>query len=290
MESMKGKGQSENIQFRKVTELGGLEVVKATYRHHRFPKHSHDVFAFGIVERGVQATEYKGATHIAVAGEVCLVNPGEVHTGYTADEQGWSYRCCYPDTGLVSGIALQGYGRTRGLPYFPSPVIRDRVIYDHFYRLFNEIEEFEHVLGLQERLIAAISAVLERHGAYNGFLSPPHDGDARHIKRACDYIEEHWADQTRLEDIAAAAEIDCFCLIRTFKRCMGMTPHAYLMQRRIDKGKRLLQSGLSPAQVAVDSGFFDQSHFTKQFKRYTGVTPSGYIRSFDGWQGGGRVS
>lgn len=276
----------ENVQLRRVLGLGGLEVVKATYRHHRFPKHSHDVFAFGIIEHGVQATEYRGSTHIAVAGEVCLVNPGEVHTGYTTDEQGWSYRCCYPDVGLISEMARQGNDSTCGLPYFPSPVIRDPVVYDRFYRLFSEIEDFQHILGLQEKLVAAILAVLERHGAHKG--SPPqhHDGDAGHVKRACDYIEEHWADQTRLEDIAAAAELDCYALIRTFKRRIGMTPHAYLMQRRIDKGKGLLLSGHSPAQVALDSGFFDQSHFTRQFKRYTGITPGCYIRSLYGPQGG----
>ena len=90
------------FEFRRVIELGGFEVVKATYRRHHFPRHSHDVFAFGIIERGVQATEYRGSTHVAVAGDVCLVNPGEVHTGYAPDEAGWSYRCCYPDVGLVS--------------------------------------------------------------------------------------------------------------------------------------------------------------------------------------------
>ncbi|HAR96727.1 MAG TPA: AraC family transcriptional regulator [Deltaproteobacteria bacterium] len=286
---MNKRAPEENVQLRRVLELGGLEVVKATYRYHHFPKHSHDVFAFGIVERGVQGTEHRGTTHIAVAGEVCLVNPGEVHTGYTTDEGGWSYRCCYPDVGLISEIAYQDSDRTWGQPYFPSPVIRDPVVYDRFRRLFNEIEDCQHIMSLQEKLVAAISALLERHGVHRRPPPRHHDGDVSPIKRAYDYIEEHWADQIRLEDVAAAAGIDCFTLIRTFRKRVGMTPHAYLMQRRIDKGKGLLLSGHSPAQAALDTGFFDQSHFTKQFKRYTGVTPGHYIRSL-GRPQGGRVS
>lgn len=276
----------ENVQFRRVAGLGGLEVVRATYFRQRFPKHSHDAFAFGIIEHGVQATDYRGARHIAVAGEICLVNPGEAHTGYAPDEQGWSYHCCYPDAGLVTDIVNQGADRTISLPYFPSPVIRDPVVYDRFRQLFYGIEDREDTLCLQERLIVAVLTAASRHAAEN-VRSQGLYGATSQIKRARDYIEEHWSDQLRLESIADAAGIGCYCLIRAFKRCMGMTPHGYLMQRRVEKGKKLLLSGVSPTQVALDSGFFDQSHFTKQFKRFTGTTPGSYVRSCSSGQRGG---
>lgn len=274
----------DNVQFWRVDGLDGLEVVRATYRNHRFPKHSHDGFAFGIVEHGVQATDYRGATHIAVAGEVCLVNPGEAHTGYGPDEQGWSYRCCYPNPRLISDIARQEVDGIYAPPYFSTPVIRDPAVYDCFYQLFNAIEESEETVGLQERLIAAISTVVSRHAAQVPLRG--RNGWTVQVNQACDYIEEHWSDQLTLKDIAAAAETDCYCLIRSFRRHMGITPHAYLMQKRIDKGKKLLLSGSSPAQAALDSGFFDQSHFTKQFKRFTGATPGGYMRSLNQYKRG----
>jgi AraC-like DNA-binding protein len=285
-ETMGKAAARESVEFRRVSELGDLEVVRAAYFRQHFPRHSHDVFAFGTIERGVQATDYRGATHVAVAGDVCLVNPGEAHTGYAPDEEGWSYRCCYPDPALVSGIARMGHDKNSALPYFPSPVLRDPVVYDRFYRLFDAIEDFEDTLGLQEKLIAAISTAVSRHAAQNA-PSAIHNGATVHVRLVCDYIEEHWSDQLRLEDIAAAAGMDSYCLIRTFRRHMGMTPHTYLLQRRIEKGKKLLLSGLSSAQVALDSGFFDQSHFTKQFKRFTGATPSNYVRAVNRRQRGG---
>jgi AraC-like DNA-binding protein len=272
---MAKKEPQENVEFQRIVELDGLEVVKAAYFRHHFPKHSHDVFAFGIVEHGAQATEYRGATHIAVAGDICLVNPGEVHTGYAPDDQGWSYRCCYPDPGLLSDIARQGDWKETAPPHFPSPVIRDPMVYRHFYRFFQAIEDHEDSLCLQERLIAAISSALSRHGACNA-SSKDFQGGAGHVRRACNYMEERWSEQPLLNDIATAAGLDSYSLIRVFRRHMGMTPHAYLMQTRIARGKTLLTMGRFPAQVALDSGFFDQSHFTKQFKRFTGTTPSAY--------------
>lgn len=265
----------EKVEFQRIVELDDLEVVRATYFRHRFPKHSHDVFAFGIVEHGAQATEYRGTTHIAVAGDICLVNPGEVHTGYAPDDQGWSYRCCYPDPELLSDIACQGGRKETVPPHFLSPVIRDPMVYRHFYRFFDAVEEKEEALCLQERLIAALSAALSRHGACN-VSSRDLKGGAGHVSRACAYMEERWSEQPLLNDIATSAGLDPYSLIRAFRRLTGMTPHAYLMQTRISRGKTLLATGRSPAQVALDSGFFDQSHFTKQFKRFTGTTPSIY--------------
>ena len=270
----------EKVEFQRVAGLDGLEMVRARFFRHHFPRHSHDVFAFGIIEGGAQATDYRGATHVAVAGDVCLVNPGEVHTGYPPDKGGWSYRCCYPDPGLVCDIARGGCGRDVGIPHFPSPVIHDRQVYESFYRMFQAIEDDEDELGLQEKLISAITMALSRHTAHNvSFEGYP--GATGEVRRACDYIEGRWSERVRLEDIAAAAEMDSYCLIRTFRKQIGMTPHAYLMQMRIAKGKRLLVSGLSPARVALDTGFYDQSHFTKQFKRFTGTTPSNYMRTFN---------
>lgn len=268
----------EKVEFRRIVDLGDLEVVRATYFQHRFPRHSHDVFAFGIIERGVQATDYRGTTHIAVAGDICLVNPGEVHTGYAPDKGGWSYHCCYPAPGLVSDIAREGSERRVSLPHFSSPVIHDPLVYHHFYLFFQSVEDNDEILCLQERLVTAVSSAVSRYGACDGPSKDRHYG-AGQVKRARNYIEEHWSEQLLLNDIASAAGMDPYSLIRAFRRQLGITPHAYLMQTRIAKGKELLASGCIPAQVALDSGFFDQSHFTKQFKRFTGTTPSGYVRA-----------
>lgn len=69
-----------------------------------------------------------------------------------------------------------------------------------------------------------------------------------------------------------------FAALRAFKRYFGLPPHTFQLQMRVDQAQVGLRAGLSPAQVAVDCGFFDQSHLTRHFKKILGTTPAQYAR------------
>lgn len=69
-----------------------------------------------------------------------------------------------------------------------------------------------------------------------------------------------------------------FSALRAFKRCFGLPPHTFQLQMRVDQAQVGLRAGHSPAQVAVDCGFFDQSHLTRHFKKILGTTPAQYAR------------
>jgi AraC-like DNA-binding protein len=102
----------------------------------------------------------------------------------------------------------------------------------------------------------------------------------RAVKRVQDYLTAHYADNIALEQLAAIAELSPFHLIRVFRRQVGLPPHAYLTQVRLKEAKILLALGLPIAQVALLTGFVDQSHLTKHFKRTVGVTPGQYAGSY----------
>jgi AraC family transcriptional regulator len=96
------------------------------------------------------------------------------------------------------------------------------------------------------------------------------------VQRAMVYIERHHAEDIDLRDIARAARCSKFHLARTFKQNVGMAPHHYLMEVRVRSAHALLSmvpGRLSVAEVAAASGFSDQSHLTRHFKRILGVTP-----------------
>ena len=89
-----------------------------------------------------------------------------------------------------------------------------------------------------------------------------------------EYINEHLHQEIKLIELAAIAQMSPYHFLRLFKQSMGVTPHQYILQCRIEKAKNLLQhSELSIAEVAASVGFCDQSHFTRYFKRIVGVTP-----------------
>lgn len=102
----------------------------------------------------------------------------------------------------------------------------------------------------------------------------------REIGAACDYMEEHFSEHIRLEQLCRAAGLSKSALLRAFAREKGVTPYRYLENIRIGRAKRLLEQGHSPAQAAVSAGFFDQSHFTNYFSRFIGMPPGMYREMF----------
>jgi AraC family transcriptional regulator len=97
----------------------------------------------------------------------------------------------------------------------------------------------------------------------------------RKLRASIEYIEEHLDSELTLDSIAAVAHLSPYHFARMFKTSTGLPPHQYVITRRVERAKRLLRDGgdLTLAQVAARSGFWDQGHFTRHFKRLVGVTP-----------------
>jgi transcriptional regulator GlxA family with amidase domain len=82
-----------------------------------------------------------------------------------------------------------------------------------------------------------------------------------------------------LEELAQRFSLDKYQLIRYFKRQVGMTPNGYLTLLRIEQAKSLLAQGHALVEVALETGFYDQSHFARYFRIHTGFTPRGYQKN-----------
>ena len=81
---------------------------------------------------------------------------------------------------------------------------------------------------------------------------------------------------TTLAELAVLSGVSRFQLLRGFARETGVTPHAYLLQRRVRLARQLLATGHAPADAALEAGFADQSHMTRAFRRQFGITPARY--------------
>ena len=107
--------------------------------------------------------------------------------------------------------------------------------------------------------------------ARTGGLSP------RHLRRVCDFIMEHLADDLRLDDLAELTGLSCKHFVRAFKQATGLPPHQYLIRQRVEAAKRLLlDTKVSLADIALKCGFTDQSHFTAAFRKVVGVPPGAW--------------
>jgi AraC-like DNA-binding protein len=255
--------------------FASAEMLRASYRTHRFPPHSHDEFAFGFIERGAQDFIYVAGERVVMPeGKICVINPGAVHEGGPATEAGWDYRMIYiPRPSLeamLTDVHCDQIGR--GL-YFPDTVIDDpettRLIYDaHVCSESSDASQLE----IASRLTAAVYQLALRHGqsARPAKLGSPVSGS---VKRAREYIDAHVAANPSLDTIADVAGMSAFHLLREFKKAVGVAPHAYLVQRRVELAKHLLLKGKPLRLVAIEAGFYDQGHFSREFSRFFGVPP-----------------
>ncbi|MGF1516658.1 MAG: AraC family ligand binding domain-containing protein [Nodosilinea sp.] len=264
----------ETVKFWQVPEADDLELLRATYIRHSFARHTHDTFAVGVIQQGTEVFAYRGATHGAPKGSVVLINPGEPHTGHAADASGWTYRMLYPAVSLLQrSIAETRAGA--GAIYFPEPVVQDPTLRDWLLRSHQVLEHQAPRLEQDSRLLWTFAQLIARHADHR----PPWRSlghETRSIAQAREYLEAHYSENPTLEELAAIAHLSPFYFLRVFRQQVGLPPHGYLNQVRLRQAKRLLGQGGAIATVAHLTGFADQSHLTRQFKRTWGVTPGQY--------------
>lgn len=263
----------EQVKFWRDPVLSNIELLRATYVTHSFSRHAHEEYAIGVIDAGVEVFTYQGATHQAPAGSIVIVHPGEVHTGHAGTPEGWKYRMLYPAVALLQQAIAEA--KATQAPYFPNPVIQDAELAEQLRGLHMALELAETQLERESRFLWTLTQLIARHADRRPTLSPLGQEHSA-ILRARDYLDAHVADSVSLQHLAQIANLKPLKLLRLFQRQMGLPPHAYLIQLRVGRAKTLLSMGGAIAQVALDTGFTDQSHLHRHFKRLVGATPGQY--------------
>jgi AraC-like DNA-binding protein len=118
----------------------------------------------------------------------------------------------------------------------------------------------------------AISYKLEETFNAHAFKSQPL---LEHVATAKHYIEEHLHEPIRLSDLALQGELSLYYFARRFKDITGASPKQYILGKRLERAYLLLSQGdFSVSEVAYQTGFTDQSHLVRYFKKYWGLTPN----------------
>lgn len=266
----------EKTKFWLDHELGDLELLRATYVTHSFSRHTHEGYVIGVIEQGAETFEYRHKNHIAPAGSIALINPAEPHTGQAFTKNGWTYRMLYPDTKLLQQAASQLAGKPRDVPFFKEPVVYDEALAHQIFRFHRDMEGPITPLERESRLLWLFGQLIARYADDRpkpAVVNQEHEA----VKRVREYLEAHYGENILLEELAQVANLSQFHLLRVFRQETGLPPHAYLSQLRVIRAKRLLLKGWPIAYVASETGFVDQSHFTRHFKRVVGVTPGQYL-------------
>ncbi|MGB2603305.1 MAG: AraC family transcriptional regulator [Candidatus Sulfotelmatobacter sp.] len=249
--------------------IPGIEAMTLSSNHH-FPRHSHDQFGIGVIAFGAQRS-WSGIGHVnASAGDVIMVNPGEMHDGAPLHGNPREWRMLYLDPALV---AREVEPEIVGQVEVVRPVARDPLLAGRFARLFACLTASRSdSLAREERLLSSLMYILRRHGT----ARPLSTGPSPCVARALQRLDSAPDTQVSLAELAALSGVSRFQLLRGFAREVRITPHAYLVQRRVRLAQQLLAHGQTPARAAAEAGFADQSHMTRAFVRQLGITPARY--------------
>ncbi|NEP84155.1 MAG: AraC family transcriptional regulator [Okeania sp. SIO3B3] len=266
----------EQAKFWHDNTLGQLELLRATYITHTFAHHTHESYVIAVIQQGGESFRYRHNRYDAWAGHIVVLNPGEVHTGEAIDEHGWTYRVLYPEVDILRQAAWQATECDRHPPFFSQVLINDPLLRQRLLYLHQVLENPDSSpLERESWLMWAMVTLVTRYADGPCILRPA-QAERTAIVQARAYLNDHMCDNISLDDLAAHVNLSPYHLLRIFKQDVGLPPHAYLLQRRIDCARQLLRAGFSIADVAAHTGFVDQSHFTRRFKKVIGVTPAQY--------------
>ncbi len=265
----------ESATFWHAPDIGDLELLKATYISHTFSRHTHPGYVIGMIESGVEVFYYRGETYAAMPGDVVVINPDEVHTGHSGNKQGWTYRMLYPAVQTLKMVADAMADRPVEMPWFPEAVIKDRPLAARIRQLHVLLERSTSSLERQVCYYDVMGELI-RTKAGNAPASKKQGFERQAVKKARQLIHDTLSENISLETISDHAGLSTFYFARIFRQHTGLPPHAYRKQQRIQRAKQLLRARMPISQVAVETGFADQSHLTRHFKQIVGVTPGQY--------------
>lgn len=237
-------------------------------------------YAVGLISARPVRILRGGRTHLLGPGGLAVLDPSRAHRGAPAADGPWRCRLLIMELPDVAGLAGDPDAGRRRPPLFGDPVLPDSGLARRFAAL--------------HRLLAGPGSRLERQSALAAWWDdaaswsagrarrepPAYRVGAAPLRRALSLMADDPVADVSLADLAAAAGLSQYLLVKAFRERYGMPPHAFQIAQRVNRARRLLEAGVPAGEAAATAGFFDQSHLHRHFRRRLGLTPRQYAAAF----------
>jgi AraC-like DNA-binding protein len=262
------------LEFASPPELPGLEVLRIDAAARRW-RWFHETYSI-VVPLMPLRTEwrYRGKTHETSPGIIALMEPGEIHADVRKLDDHEVVRALF-----VSPPTMQDAARELGVSSAPvswrEAQVNGHDLYGEIVRLHASLEHEATPLERQTRFAGVVERLVEEFSDRRP-RSFQHASEPAAVRQARELLHAHWDENVRLDDLVAVSGIGRYHLVRAFRAAVGVPPHAYQIRLRVSRAMQLIRVGLPLAQVALETGFADQSHLARHFTRVTGVSPGRY--------------
>jgi AraC-like DNA-binding protein len=240
------------------------------------PFHAHEAMQLFLPMTPFAAIGGSGRSVIVRPGSIHVTTPLELCAARTLDDAPFTTRMMLIGPALLAKL---GDVRVRDVGSHGSGlVVPDAALHAELTAIFEELRRPLVDLDCVTRLLESVRRLV---------ASPANDAPATPARapqvgtgvlRAREHLRERAVEHVTLTELARVAELSKCYLLRAFQRAFGLTPLAYQMQLRLARARRLLAEGRPVSHVAYDAGFADQSHLTRRFAAFYGLTPARFAR------------
>jgi AraC-like DNA-binding protein len=238
-------------------------------------------YVFGIVAHRPMRAQRGSERRLVRPGELVAWGPSSAHRGTALDGEPWASRLMVVELASLESLANDLEGELLADVAFPEPVVSDPELAARFVELHAALDAPASRLERDELLAEWLRALISRPAAVRAAGARPGSRDDRAFRAACAYLADRPERNVGLQELADAAGMGKFRLIRLFRDRTGLPPHAFQIAHRVRAARRLLEAGRPIAETARATGFVDQSHLHRQFQRSLGLTPGAYRARFE---------
>ncbi len=247
------------INIRRLSILDGIEIKSATFINKTFPLHFHQNWSLAYIQLGNENISFNHTDIMLNKGALILIPPYSLHKNWGSKNSAWTYKAIYINNDVIVDVVKKinaDYSYLASMPYFVT------YCYDKF-----DISEESVFKVLESLFLDALN---------NDSPVLTQKADCESFNDLLNYISTNYNKPITLDTLEQEFKINKYNLQKSFKKKLGLTPWEYQTAIRIENSKQLFYSHISLVEIALESGFYDQSHFTHSFKKYVGVTPGDY--------------
>ncbi|MDQ9035428.1 AraC family transcriptional regulator [Acinetobacter seifertii] len=264
----------QTFEFWQDRRMPYVETRKSCRSRTCYKSHSHPTFSIGAVDEGNSIFQSSFGTAQEISAGSLVIVPAHIeHSCNPKPNEAWSYQMLHLDIMWLSQLysEFQQQGFDLHLPQHKPLIIRDETFYKAFTEMNDVLfDEQKLILEKEQSLLDCLMGLLLPHFILEEIQKPQYL-----YKDFLDLVEAVTSSESfiSLEELAQQVGLSRYAIIRLFKANVGLTPHAFQINLKINQARELLKQGISLVELALNLGFSDQSHFHKAFKAHTGVTP-----------------